>query len=257
MSNGGKSLIGIFDSGIGGFSVLKEIKKIENADILYFGDCARAPYGNRDIEEIASFIKEIILYLKSKGVTHFVSACNSMSVLMTEKLLKECDVADFLYVDMIRAFKKYGDLPASAKVLLIGTEATIKSNVYQIFLKEKVDSIFEYIPKTLAGDIESNLKEEKLKEIIASIIRNAKEVGATHIVYGCTHYPLIHSVFQKCADEILWAGVFIDPAKYVAQAVSEWNISGSNLITFESSKETEAFIRHRDSYNYMKSEGVV
>ncbi len=247
MINGESSLIGIFDSGIGGFSVLKEIKKTSNADIFYFGDCARAPYGNRDIEEIALFIKEIILYLKSKGVIHFVSACNSMSVLMTNKLLQECNIEDFLYVDMIRAFKKYYDLPSSAKVLLIGTQATIHSNVYQNFLKEKTDTIFEYIPATLAGDIELNIGEEKLKEIIIPIISEAKNKGASHIVYGCTHYPLVHNVFQKCADEIGWFGIFIDPAIYVAQAVSEWDIPGNNILTFETSKETKAFKRERDS----------
>lgn len=256
MNSGESPLIGIFDSGIGGFSVLKEIKKTSSAHIFYFGDCARAPYGNRDIEEIASFIKEIILYLKSRGVTHFVSACNSMSVLMTEKLLQECDIEDFLYVDMICAFKKYSVLPLSAKVLLIGTQATIKSNVYQNFLKEKVDTVFEYVPSTLAGDIELNIGDEKLKEIIAPIILNAKENNATHIVYGCTHYPLVRNVFQSCANDIGWNGTFIDPAKYVAQSVSEWNIFGNNLVTSESSKETEAFIRYRDSY-YGKSTKVV
>jgi len=238
-------LLGIFDSGIGGFSVLKEIRNENDADILYFGDCARAPYGNRDKEEIASFIKEIILYLKSKGVTHFVSACNSMSVLMTEQLLKECEVEEFLYMDMIRAFKKYNDLPVQAKVLLIGTQATINSNEYQSFLKDKVDKVFEYVPSTLAGDIELGISEIELKEIIKPIILIAKEKEVTHVLYGCTHYPLIHNVFQKCADEMNWKGIFVNPAESVAEAIKEWGVLGNRNINFETSKETEAFNIYR------------
>jgi glutamate racemase len=238
-----KNLIGIFDSGIGGFSVLKEIRNSNDVDILYFGDCARAPYGNRDKEEIASFIKEIILYLKSHGVTNFVSACNSMSVLMTEQLLKECGVEEFLYMDMIKVFKKHYNLPINAKVLLIGTQATISSNEYQNFLKDRVDEVLGYVPNTLAGDIELGVSDIELKEIINPIILKAKEMNITHIIYGCTHYPLAHEVFQKCADEIGWGGVFIDPAKYVAEALKEWKLDGNKIITFETSKETDAFKR--------------
>lgn len=236
-----KPLIGIFDSGIGGFSVLKEIRKSHDVDIFYFGDCARAPYGNRDVEEIASFIKEIILYLKGKGVTHFVSACNSMSVLMTEQLLKECEVEDFLYLDMIQAFKKHHDFPTDAKVLLIGTQATVKSNVYQTFLQEKVETVFEYVPSTLAGDIEANVNENELRNIIDPIISHAKENEVTHIIYGCTHYPLVHNVFQKSSEKNNWNGIFINPAEYVREAVYEWNTTGDKRIIFETSKETEAF----------------
>jgi glutamate racemase len=241
-----KNLIGIFDSGIGGFSVLKEIRNSNDTDILYFGDCARAPYGNRDKEEIALFIKEIILNLKDKGVTHFVSACNSMSVLTTGQLLKECDIEEFLYMDMIKAFKKHNDLPERAKVLLIGTQATISSNEYQNFLKDKVEKVFEYVPRTLAGSIELNVEEKELVDIVNKIIIMAKEIEATYIVYGCTHYPLVHDVFQKCANDMNWCGKFVDPAKYVAEAIREWNVSGTKVIKFETSKETEAFKRECD-----------
>ena len=100
-----ENLIGIFDAGVGGFSVFKEVRKNTNADILYFGDCARAPYGNRTEEEIVLFIKDILKQLQNEGVTHFVSACNSMSVLTTEKLLEEVGVPKENYIDMISAIK--------------------------------------------------------------------------------------------------------------------------------------------------------
>ena len=243
-----KHIVGIFDSGVGGFSVLKEIKKNHNIDIFYFGDCARAPYGNRDVKEISSFIKEIILYLKSKGVTHFVSACNSMSVLMTEQLLKECKVEADLYIDMIQAFKNHFDLITNAKVLLIGTQATINSNVYQNFLKGKIDNIYEYIPHTLAGDIESNLDVSDLKNTIMPIIDYAKKIQATHIIYGCTHYPLVNDVFEECSKDLDYKLEFVDPAKYVSKAINDWSISGENNILFETSKETLPFKKYCESF---------
>ena len=74
-------LVGVFDSGVGGFTVLREIRDVTKADIIYFGDCARAPYGNRSKDEIVMFIKETIINLQAKNVTHFVSACYIISVL--------------------------------------------------------------------------------------------------------------------------------------------------------------------------------
>jgi glutamate racemase len=68
------SLLGVFDSGVGGFSVLQSIHNTTSVDTLYFGDCANAPYGNRPLEEIIYFIKNIIQDLQTKNVTHFVSA---------------------------------------------------------------------------------------------------------------------------------------------------------------------------------------
>lgn len=234
-----KILLGIFDSGIGGFSVLHEIRKKTKVDIFYFGDCARAPYGNRAEEEILLFIKEILCYLQLHGVTHFVSACNSMSVLTTEKLLHEVGIMKDNYIDMVDAVKILS-FPPSAKVLILGTQATINSNKYQNILKEKKVTFDVFSPVTLAGDIEKGNVEAiviSLKEVLTYALAS----DVTHILYACTHYPLIDTMFKNEALHSDWSGEFVDPAVYIADEVAKWTLAGSGKVTFKTSLETDIF----------------
>lgn len=250
INNDLKPKIGIFDSGVGGFSVLKEIRKKTNADVLYFGDCARAPYGNRSTEEICMFMEEIIHNLKGQEVTHFVSACNSMSVNMTDKILKDCGIDSSRYMDMLRAFKDCTNLPSDSKVIVFGTRATISSGAYQEVLNEKNIQTDEYIFKTLAGLIENRkeINEREIHDMVSVGMLYAKDLGATHILYGCTHYPLVDDIFKKCAKKIEWNGVFIDPAIYVGDVVAKWNLDGKSSTFFEASEVTEEFRLLSDNY---------
>lgn len=248
-----KPKVGIFDSGIGGFSVLKELRGKTQADILYFGDCARAPYGNRSNEEILLFMEEIISNLKLQEVTHFVSACNSMSVVTTDKMLNECGVDNDKYIDVLRAFKEYGKLKSEDSILIIGTHATITSGAYQEVINEKNINTYEYIFKTLAGMIENRADEDELIDVVLEGVKYAKENNVTHILYGCTHYPLIDDIFKSCAEKINWKGTFIDPAIFVAEAVSKWNLEGGKNTFFEASETTEAFRLLSNKYTYVLS----
>jgi glutamate racemase len=238
-----KPLLGIFDSGVGGFSVFKEVRKKTQADVVYYGDCARAPYGNREEQEIISFIKDDIRFLQDENVTYFVNACNSMSVVTTDAILKECHIDPSKYTDMIRAFSKHAVFDAGEKVLVMATHATLRSHVYQEFLLTHRVEVFEYAFKDLAYAIENNVPQEKILLMIEDGIRYAVEVGATKIIYGCTHYPLIHDYFVTVQKKLGWHGEFIDPAVYVAQEVAEWGLTGERSILPYSSKDTPAFIR--------------
>lgn len=229
--------IGIFDSGIGGFSVLKEVRQATDADILYFGDCARAPYGNRSEEEIVSFIKEILFQLKEKGVTHFISACNSMSVHTTEKVLKECGIEQEKYIDMITAVKKT-EFPSGASVLILGTQATIDSGVYQGILRQAGTSFMVCVSKDLAGSIERN-DRDAIKESVVEIMAGAPD--ASHILYACTHYPLADELFKEEARRQNWGGEFIDPAASLSEEIKKWQMNGSRQLVLETSLETPVF----------------
>lgn len=240
--------IGIIDSGVGGFSVLGEIRKVTSANCLYYGDCARAPYGNRSQEEIVSFVKEMLMLLTSRGATHFVSACNSMSVLTTDTILKECHIDEDVYVDMIRAFKKHAIFPTGSCVIVAATQATITSGEYQNFLKLKGYKNFTYALPSLAKKIEDGVVGAHLRKDIMESLMFAKFFDATHFVFGCTHYPLVRDTFVACAKEIGWNGVFVDPAEHVAQEVAMWNIVGQKMLTCEASKETEVFLKMRQKY---------
>lgn len=230
-------LLGIFDSGVGGFSVLREVRKDGDADILYFGDCARAPYGNRNEEEIISFIKEILLHLKEKGVTHFISACNSMSVHTTEKVLEVCGIEKEKYLDMIDAVKKTV-FPSDASVLIIGTQATIDSGVYQEILRDQTISFETLALQDLAGNIEKNDIEKVIKSI--SLVLSSAS-NASHILYACTHYPLVDELFKGEAKRQNWKGEFINPAQALREGIKKWSLSGTQSLSFETSLETPMF----------------
>jgi glutamate racemase len=239
------SLLGVFDSGVGGFSVLQSIHNTTSVDTLYFGDCANAPYGNRPLEEIIYFIKNIIQDLQTKNVTHFVSACNSMSVLTTDILLEELGIPHTRYTDMIRAFKRHQTIPKGSSVLVIGTKATIESRAYQQYLEAFGYTVFEYTPHTLARAIEESVTGEALSAIIDPIIAYGNAVGASYIIFGCTHYPLARAVFEGSKKKYSWKGEFIDPGVYVAHEVALWGVTGDRKHTYLTSKTTKAFLTHK------------
>lgn len=239
-----KPLLGIFDSGVGGFSVFKEVRKSTQADIIYYGDCANAPYGNKKEEEIVSYIKQILTDLKGRSVTHFVSACNSMSVLTTEKLLQEIEIDRAHYIDMVDAIKHISFTPTD-RVLIIGTQATITSQVYQDIIKEQGVHFETFVPTTLAGDIEKG-DGDAVASDIDEVLVHASGMQATHVLYACTHYPLVHDFFVEEALAKNISCIYVDPAQYVGELVREWNLEGDAVTTCETSKETEVFIHYRD-----------
>ncbi len=236
--------IGIFDSGVGGFSVAKEVRKATDANIVYYGDCARAPYGNRTEAEIISFIQDDITFLQDMDVTHFVNACNSMSVLTTDSILRECKIYKEHYIDMIRAFSTHATFGVYDKVLVIATDATIRSGAYQEELIRKGVAVFEYAYKDLAQAIERNATRDELLTMIEVSIIYAQEVRATHVLYGCTHYPLVHELFLVVQEKVGWKGDFVDPANYVAEEVKKWKLEGKRKFYPYSSKDTPAFINN-------------
>jgi glutamate racemase len=239
-----KPLPGVFDSGVGGFSVYKEIRKCTTVNSIYYGDTLRAPYGNKEEEEIVGLLKESIIFLQEKDVTHFVNACNSMSVVVTDLLLKSRHIAPHRYVDMIRAFDMHATCGERDRVLVIATVATIRSGVYQKSIEEKGAEVFVYAYTDLAQAIEHNASQEVLYNLVEKSIINAKQVDATHIVYGCTHYPLVHQLFMLAKEKHGWEGEFIDPAVYVANVVEGWKLEGGKKFYPHASKDTPAFINN-------------
>ena len=132
-------------------------------------------------------------------------------------------------------------MPSGSRVLLIGTTTTIQSGAYQAALQVKRAHVEEYILRTLAKEIEEGATEEKIYEIIKPCLLLAKVSSATHLLYGCTHYPLVHSIFKRCARDMGWKGVFIDPAVFVKEEVKQWGLEGDMETIFKSSKMTEVF----------------
>ncbi|MDP3918104.1 MAG: glutamate racemase [Candidatus Woesebacteria bacterium] len=123
-------VIGIFDSGLGGLTVVKEVKKLlSNSSIVYLGDTARVPYGTRSPETIRKFAKEDVNFLMNKKVDLIVVACNTVSSLALDIVKKHSNVPVFGVVEP--AIKKALELTNNNKIGLIGTRATVNSNAYK------------------------------------------------------------------------------------------------------------------------------
>lgn len=186
--------IGIFDSGIGGLTVLKSIiDKLWFEEIIYFGDTARVPYGSKDQNTILRFALQALDFFSKFDIDLLVVACNTVSAYALDEMNK---TSSFPVVGVIQsginATMKYSK--KSDDILVIGTEATIKSNLYQNYLKSR-----GFLKTTsIATNLFVSLVEEKVtnKELIESCfnyyfkeLNNVKQVNS--VILGCTHFPLL------------------------------------------------------------------
>ncbi len=229
--------IGVFDSGVGGLTVLKELVSSKPASYIYIGDSLRAPYGNKSKEELLSHTKDLIEFLKSKGCDFFINACNSLSSLDTEPLLKELSIAKENYVDMISATREEAikGLDKDSKILIYATVATINSGAYQeVFKNFKVTPLAS---KNLAYAIETDNQIEIDEEVGVLVDEIIKE-KVTYLFLGCTHFPLIKEYLEKRLSGLNVS--IINPAKYVAEELKNFK-SGDFKIEFFTTELTEVW----------------
>jgi glutamate racemase len=169
-----------------------------------------------------------------------------MSVLTTHSLLLNIGIPLDDYFDMVSAVKL---IPFSLKdkVLILGTKATINSGVYQGVLKEKNISYEVFSPSSLAGNIEIGDIPSVVSNI-EEIIVFAKKTETTHILYACTHYPLVSDFFISVAEKNKWFGKYIDPATYLAKEIEGLFLCGESLSFFETSLHTKVFDEYVEKY---------
>ncbi len=189
---------GIFDSGVGGLSVAKEILKAKLFDeIIYFGDTARVPYGNKNESTIIRYSLEALEFLKNFDINFLVVACNSASSVAIEELRKE---ASFPVVGVIEAgIKAIENENRNSNILLIGTKRTIESNKYQFLLKKmgfkNIVSISTplFVPLVEEGIVEGKIIDDVFDLYFGKLNREKIDI----VILGCTHYPFLSSSLQK------------------------------------------------------------
>ena len=190
-------MIGIFDSGIGGLTVVKEIKKvIPKASIIYFGDTARLPYGNKSPETIKKYSREIVEFLEKKGCGTIVIACNSASALAADWLRDEYPRLS-IYDVVSSGAEAVAGVTKNKKVGIIGTTATINSGVYKKKIAELDSSIrvFTRACPLFVPLVEENwIKRPETKKIARTYLRPLKLQHIDTLLLGCTHYPLLEKV---------------------------------------------------------------
>ena len=213
--------IGVFDSGVGGLTVLRALlERIPGADYLYFGDTARLPYGSKSAATVAHYATGAVHYLQDHGPELLVIACNTATALA----LDEIKAASHLGV--IGVIEPGAETAVSAtrkkKVVVIGTDATISSHAYQralaskgVVVREKACPLF--VPLVEEGWVEHAVSEQ-IARIYLSEAFSEDSWDADVLLLGCTHYPLIKPLLRRVAPDHV---TIVDSAESTAHAVAE------------------------------------
>lgn len=188
--------IGVFDSGIGGLTVVKEIvKELPNESIIYIGDTARVPYGTRGKEVIKKFALELVSFLLKKGVKVLVVACNTISATCLDEIKKISPVPTIGVIDPAVKMAKLAT--KNRRVGVIGTTATIKSKVYEKKLGEDIKVISCPCPLFVPLAEEGLGNHLSTKIIAKDYLKNISNYSIDTLILGCTHYPILKNVIQK------------------------------------------------------------
>ena len=194
-----KRAIGVFDSGLGGLTVVKEIRKIlPNESIIYLGDTARIPYGTRSKETVVRFSFEDANFLLGKKIKCIVVACNTASALAFSSLVKVIKIPVFEVITP--AAKKAVRMTKVKKIGAIGTRGTITSRAYERKIKKEDRSVgvFSQACPLLVPIIEEDEMDPKvLAIVIQKYLRGLKKKKIDTLILGCTHYPIIKDAIGK------------------------------------------------------------
>lgn len=204
-------MIGIFDSGSGGLTVLKALREtLPSADVVYFGDIKHAPYGEKSHEELSLLTTQAIRLLQSRGATKIISACNSVSASLALSLFDAFDIAPTQIIEMVGpTVAELKHVPE--KLVLCATPATVRSGIYQNAFHMVGKSIEACAIAGLAGAIEFGKPEAEIEKLIGRALESRPH--ADIVILGCTHYPLVLPLFRRA----LPSATFFDPAKSVAE----------------------------------------
>ena len=214
------SPIGVFDSGMGGLSVWKEIvKTLPEESVIYYGDGANCPYGGKSQEELIRLSEGIVKFFIDKGVKLIVVACNTATAGAIAYLREHYDIP---FVGMEPAVKPAAQHSKSGIIAILATAATLKGKLFQETSERFSDdvTILSSIGEGFVELIESGRENSpEAEEAVRNTVEPLLERGADHLVLGCTHYPFLEGALKKVIGER--EVVLVDPAPAIAQRVKE------------------------------------
>ncbi|MFZ5980441.1 MAG: glutamate racemase [Candidatus Zixiibacteriota bacterium] len=220
--------IGIFDSGVGGLTVAREVfKLLPQEDVVYFGDVGRYPYGGRSKDIITKFTEQDIAFLREHDVKFIICACNTASSVAIDDISKDSDIP---IIGVIRpgamaAIRK----TKNERIGVIGTHATINSNAYARIIHETDPhlKVFSLACPLFVPLAEEGYIDKKATYLIAQdYLQTMLDVGIDTLILGCTHYPLMKNVIQ--------------------------NVVGNDIALIDSGEETARF-----AYKLMVEQGLL
>lgn len=214
--------IGIFDSGVGGLTVVKDVmKQLPNESIIYFGDTARVPYGSKSKTTVTKFSAQIIKFLIKQDVKAIIIACNTVNSNCIEELRRQfpdVPISGVVEPGVTMALRT----TKNGRIGVIGTEATIASGRYPELLKaadEKLEVFGKACP-VFVPLVEDGWAEHGVTEEVASVyLKELLDQKIDSLILGCTHYPMLTNTIQKVVGQ----GVeLINPANEAAHQMGEY-----------------------------------
>jgi glutamate racemase len=239
--------IGIFDSGVGGLSVLREIvRHLPHQDVLYFADSAHVPYGRREMGEIQAFSVAITSFLQAQGAGVVVVACNTASAAALYHL-RGCFALPI--VGMEPAIKPAAERTRSQHVGVIATEATFQGELFARLVERFAGDTVVHtqvcpglVERVEAGQLDDPGTEASLREYLAPMLA----AGIDSLVLGCTHYPFLRPVIERVVGP---AVAILDPAPAVARQTGRvlarqvgLRPEGQGQVSYFTSGDPEAFV---------------
>lgn len=207
-------MIGIFDSGSGGLTVMKAVRELlPTSDIVYFGDIAHAPYGSRSQEELSRYTAESLALLRARGAERIISACNSVSASLALSLFDAFNMEPGDIIEMVGPTVSYFK-HSGARIALCATPATIKAGIYQNAFRMLGKEVAAVAVPDLAGAIEFAEGEDKQRALIKEAFKDTDWSEYDVLILACTHYPLAFELFREAVPERV---VIFDPAVAVAE----------------------------------------
>lgn len=204
--------IGVFDSGIGGLTVLKSLISKYKAHYIYFGDTLNIPYGEKSKDELLMLTEKIIRFFEKEKVDLIIVACGTVSSNIYDELSKKTNIKMINIVyNIIDLIKK--DNPSN--IAVIATKKTIDSHIF----KNNINNIIEISCPKIVPYIEKNIGN--INDILKEYLSYIKEKHINNIVLGCTHYPLIKEDIQKYLD---YKVNFYDMGKILLKNIKESNL---------------------------------
>lgn len=216
-NNSKNKKIGLFDSGIGGISVVHELEKINpNGNIVYLGDNKNFPYGDKTHEELKNIVTKDIEYLMSKNISILGIACNTATSVIHEEY-PEILQSPLVFNPISSVCEYIKTNKDMNRVLVIGSKYTVSSRIYERFLdKERDLKVLQASEQLLIEHIEQSDKQ-RIQEEILRIKKNVERDGIDTLVLGCTHYGYIKDIFRNELPNIQ----ILDPSEIMARDISK------------------------------------
>lgn len=210
--------IGLFDSGVGGLTVLRQMyQQLPHESVLYFADTARLPYGIRSQAEILQFVREILTWMSWEKVKMVIMACNTSSALALETVRSEFDfpILGIILPGARAAVQK------SQKIGIIATPATAASQAYSQAIQEinpKAEVLEVGCPAFVPLIEQNQLYHPYTKRVARHYLNPLLQKGIDTLIYGCTHYRHLENILQEIIPEQI---LFVDPAEHVVSAAAK------------------------------------